>query len=128
LAATSETGYDFTEWTEGGTTVSADPTYSFTVNSNRTLVANFDELSNILKYEKDFVTIYPNPTADFLYIKLKNQTGNRITVKLFSFDGKLLQISKDSDIIDMGKYSSGVYFIEIEIEGVRYMKKLIKNE
>ena len=39
--ATANTGYTFTNWTENGNVVSTNANYSFTVNSNRTLVANF---------------------------------------------------------------------------------------
>ena len=39
--ATANTGYTFTNWTENGNVVSTNANYSFTVTSNRTLVANF---------------------------------------------------------------------------------------
>lgn len=39
--ATAATGYTFTNWTENGTVVSTDASYSFTVDANHTLVANF---------------------------------------------------------------------------------------
>jgi len=41
LSATAEDGYDFVNWTENGTEVSANSNYSFTVTESRTLVANF---------------------------------------------------------------------------------------
>lgn len=41
LSATPSYGYVFLRWTENGNQVSTNPTYSFTVNGNRTLVANF---------------------------------------------------------------------------------------
>ena len=41
LTATPSTGYDFVNWTENGTPVSTEPTYSFEVAGDRTLVANF---------------------------------------------------------------------------------------
>ena len=41
LTATANTGYTFANWTENGSTVSTDASYSFTVTSNRNLVANF---------------------------------------------------------------------------------------
>ncbi len=41
VTATANTGYMFTNWTEGGIVVSSFPSYSFTLNSNRTIVANF---------------------------------------------------------------------------------------
>ena len=39
--ATANSGYTFVNWTEDGTQVSTNPSYSFTVNGNRNLVANF---------------------------------------------------------------------------------------
>ena len=41
VVATANEGYDFVDWTENGIAVSTDASYSFTVTSNRTLVANF---------------------------------------------------------------------------------------
>jgi uncharacterized repeat protein (TIGR02543 family) len=43
VAATPKTGYTFTNWTDSGSTtsVSTSPSYQFTVNGNRALVANF---------------------------------------------------------------------------------------
>lgn len=42
--ATPNTGYRFVNWTEDGTAVSTSRDYTFTANSNRTLVANFEEV------------------------------------------------------------------------------------
>lgn len=39
--ATAATGYTFTNWTENGSVVSTDASYTFTVNANRNLVAHF---------------------------------------------------------------------------------------
>ncbi|MBO6025796.1 MAG: hypothetical protein J6P73_00945, partial [Bacteroidales bacterium] len=41
LSATANTGYSFVNWTENGSQVSTNPTYSFTVSGNRALEANF---------------------------------------------------------------------------------------
>ena len=41
LTATANTGYTFTNWTENGNVVSTNASYSFTVEANRNLVANF---------------------------------------------------------------------------------------
>ena len=43
LVATPNTGYNFTNWTENGTVVSTNATYTFTATANRTLVANFTQ-------------------------------------------------------------------------------------
>ena len=41
LTATANTVYTFTNWTENGSLVSTNASYTFTVTGNRTLVANF---------------------------------------------------------------------------------------
>lgn len=45
VRATEATGYNFVNWSEGGSTVSSSESYTFTLNSNRTLVANFSPIS-----------------------------------------------------------------------------------
>jgi hypothetical protein len=42
LTATANEGYDFLNWTENGTVVSSDATYTFNVTGDRNLVANFE--------------------------------------------------------------------------------------
>jgi len=56
VTATTNTGYTFTNWTEGLTIVSTDANYIFTINGNRTLVANF----TAIQYT---VTLSSNPAA-----------------------------------------------------------------
>src|SRR5262249_24446947 len=41
VTATAKSGFSFTNWTENGTVVSSSANYTFTLNGNRTLVANF---------------------------------------------------------------------------------------
>ena len=43
VTATPNTGYHFVNWTENGTAVSSDASYTFTVTSDRDLVANFSQ-------------------------------------------------------------------------------------
>ena len=57
LTASANSGFVFLKWTENGTQVSTNPTYSFTVNSNRTLVAHFQ--SQPSQYT---ITLSANPT------------------------------------------------------------------
>ena len=45
IVAMPAEGYTFVNWTENGEVVSTEATYSFTVEGNRNLVANFDEVN-----------------------------------------------------------------------------------
>ena len=57
VSATANSNYTFVNWTENGTQVSTNPTYSFTVNGNRTLVAHFQNIPN--QYT---ISLSANPT------------------------------------------------------------------
>jgi len=59
ISAVPNTGYSFANWTENGTVVSTDASYTFTVTANRTLVANFTE-NNAGDY---IIAISSNPSA-----------------------------------------------------------------
>ena len=60
VSATPAEGYTFTNWTEGGTEVSTDASYTFTVSDNRTLVANFTRTRTAPR-PRD---IYPAPARE----------------------------------------------------------------
>ena len=44
LTATANSGYGFTNWTQNGSQVSTNPSYTFTVTGNATYTANFHQL------------------------------------------------------------------------------------
>ena len=48
VTATANNGYTFSNWTENGTSVSTNASYSFTISGNRNLVANFTQ--NVVNY------------------------------------------------------------------------------
>jgi hypothetical protein len=58
VTATPNSGYQFVNWTENGTAVSSSPSYSFTVTSNRDLVAHFTNQT-----QSYTVAVSANPTA-----------------------------------------------------------------
>ena len=59
VTATPNNGYRFVNWTDNSTVVSTDATYSFTVNNDRDLVANFSQ-QGVVSYT---ITATANPTA-----------------------------------------------------------------
>ena len=57
VSATANNGFTFTNWTENGNVVSTQANYTFTVTSNRTLVANFQAQA-----QNYTITVSANPT------------------------------------------------------------------
>ena len=53
VTATANTGYTFTNWTENGTVVSTNRSYTFNVTGNRTLVANFAQQNYTISVSAD---------------------------------------------------------------------------
>ncbi len=89
--------YNFTNWSENGTVISTDATYTFTLNSNRNLVANFTKStlincillsSNPLNggttsgggtyYPGETITIKATPNTDFTFVSW-SEDGNWIS-------------------------------------------------
>ena len=56
VTASANTGYAFANWTENGNVVSTQANYTFTVNGNRTLVANFTPQQYTITATADPVT------------------------------------------------------------------------
>ena len=131
LAATPETGCRFVNWTEDGSEVSFDLTYSFTVTEDRTLVANFEDPTSISELENNVsFIVYPNPAKDFVNIQLNNiEFNNNLDVQLNLFDslGRKLEVSTgliNSSIIqiDVSDKPGGIYYLQIGINN-----KIIKT-
>jgi len=84
LTATAGTGYNFIDWTENGMQVSTDDNYSFIVNRNRTMIANFGNTTDIIAINDNLdINIFPNPTTGKVTIK-----GNNIElIRIFNIYG-----------------------------------------
>ena len=76
--ATANSGYTFLNWTESGTVVSAQANYTFTVNSNRTLVANFQSTAPVGAINGKFTI---NSSDDKVYFSQGNLQYNKTTTE-----------------------------------------------
>ena len=79
------------------------------------------------------ITIYPNPAHQTLNIDFgdSHKNATQVIVKLFTVEGKsiLNSTSKNSRnlSLDISTLANGIYFVEINIDGTRVTKKLVKN-
>lgn len=61
-------------------------------------------------------TVFPNPAADFLTLRIEMVDGMEISYKLFDIGGRLLEdrrITEIETILYMGRFSPGTYFLKI---------------
>ncbi len=85
------------------------------------------KLTGILNHDDiDEIKVYPNPTSgkinvvvtDNTKVSIYNSIGNRILSK---------DINGSNNVIDIGKFESGLYIFEINTNNIRVQQKVIKE-
>ena len=117
--------YTFVNWTENGTEVSLDLSYSFTATSNRQLVAHLSYVTDIEEIGEKGVSIYPNPTTGIVII-ICDETAQ---ISVFNAFGQLLlnyNPCGNNHTIDLSTFPSGLYLIKILGENGILTSQIIK--
>jgi len=75
---------------------------------------------------ESLLSIYPNPSSDFVYLKADNALFGKI-YSFFDLNGKLLKRAtlNENSAIDMSEFASGIYCIKIE--GNNQTFKIVKH-
>jgi hypothetical protein len=68
-------------------------------------------------------SIYPNPAQDFLFIETQQPIE---TVKIYNLQGQLIKEISESTI-DVSQLNSGMYFVQVIVEGKTQALKFIKE-
>jgi len=76
-------------------------------------------------------TVYPNPTTDFLTLKIADSENQNMSYWLYGVGGNLFETKKilsSETQISIGNQVSGIYFLKV-ISGTKEVKtfKIIKN-
>lgn len=111
LIVSANSAFVFLNWTENGDVVSTDANYSFTVNGNRTLIANF--YYDAIEEFANSIVINPNPTKGF--VRIETEDLKHITIN--NMFGQIIYDCKASGnefAYDFSRYEAGVYLIRIE--------------
>jgi len=84
------------------------------------------QVLGVTELEKDNVKIYPNPTADFVHIKL-NSKSKIEDAQIYDLSGKLIiQANLESEKLDLRSLPQGVYMIIFKNSDIKPIK-IIKN-
>ena len=62
------------------------------------------------------LAVFPNPTADLLYLRVKDYNSEDLQYQLFDFNGRLLvksQITLATTTIQMAQYPPAVYLLQV---------------
>ena len=76
------------------------------------------------------IRLYPNPTEDQLYVDFPVEAGENYTIKIIDVTGKLVQtysVKGRSNIIDISKLQSDLYFITFTSGTKYFTTKFLKN-
>ena len=84
VSATANTGYTFTNWTENGNVVSTNASYTFNVEGNRSLVANFEANTIPLSQGCNWFSSNMEITLDDLKAALLSALNNASGIKITS--------------------------------------------
>jgi len=128
LKASASKGYNFINWTENGTQVSTDSTYSFTANANRTLVANFVIISVITAFsETNSIIVYPNPLSNELTIESENLNENA-KVEIINSAGQVVFACAmtTKTTIQTSHFPKGIYLLKVENGKTFEIRKIVK--
>jgi hypothetical protein len=101
-----------------GYTISGVDAINYTLTQPESLKANITITTGIkdIKSEKLSYSLYPNPTSDFVTLKIENYNNEKLSYILFDSRGKILenkQIFSNETQIQMQNLYSGTYFIGI---------------
>lgn len=84
------------------------------------------QVLGVSELEKDNVKIYPNPTADFIYVKL-NSKSKIESAEIHDLSGKLVFTTKlESERLDLRQLQQGVYMIVFKNSDIKPIKIIKK--
>jgi len=95
------------------------------IQANVGNVTSIEEISFLKK-----VKLFPNPTSDFLFIKIPNKKNGNFQFSITDILGKtmleksFLENEKTEFSIDVKNWSSGIYFFKIKMEGAERVWKV----
>ena len=102
VTATANEGYTFANWTENNIQVSTEASYTFEVNANRSLVANFEEYHpegaylTIVGHTPDAAPVNEETSMSLSLKNVGTEPTNGITTVTLSCDDERMTIANDT--------------------------------
>ena len=129
VTITVETNEDwaFQNWTENGTVVAEDKTFTFIATANRNFVANLLYTEGVGEQTGNNLVLYPNPVNNKLTVEAHEALG---TVEIFNLMGALVYSQKDcTDKVEINTsdLQSGIYFIRMTNDKVSETRRFVKE-
>lgn len=119
--------HPFLNWTANGQVVSTANPYTFVVEGDIELVANFYG-TGVNEETEQKVTVSPNPTKGFVNIECENMKD----IAICSLDGRVVktysELNTNAFTLDMTGLSKGIYILHIKLMNETIINKKIIKE
>ena len=125
VTATANPNYEFVNWTENGNVVSTNAVYSFTVNTNRTLVANFAFNDGVNENTIE-IALYPNPVNNLLNVVASEDINN---LEVYNITGALVYSNSNCSKkveINTSAFATGTYVIRMTTQSTTEVRRFVK--
>ena len=117
----------FLNWTENGSIVSEEKTFTFTATENRNFVANLEYTEGVGEQNGSQTVIYPNPVNDKLTVVAEEAIG---IVEIYNLMGAMVYSQKNCTNkveINTTDLQSGIYFIRLTNDKVSETRRFVKE-
>ena len=105
-----------------------DGTYAVVITDNNCIDTSLCEIVNGVSVDEKGVvniSIYPNPTIDIVHINTDVNFDRGVFMDL---SGRVLfSVSLSVKSIDLSTLPKGIYVLQLELDGVKYQKRIIKE-
>ena len=136
VKANPNDGYDFVSWTENDIEVSTSAIYQFTVEGNRTLVANFiPNISIKANSITENFSVIPSVITESAEFFIKNVKSNKGEIILHSITGQKVEtifsghfhdgLNRVKWNVQKSKLSKGVYVVTFETDTERKALRIV---
>jgi len=126
VTANALNGFTFIEWTENGSQVSTDASYTFTLAADRSLVANFNALMGKDNAANTAFNVYPNPSSGRIMIEAESSGELRVYNSAGQQISQFQLIGKQTEIVLNG---SGIFILSLQDTkgNISYSKIILGN-
>jgi PKD repeat protein len=124
IEALPNPNHRFVQWNDGNT----DNPREFTVTRDSIFMAIFESTTSIIDLETSNISVYPNPTRDYIHIVLPDNVY-RAVFTLYDMQSKMLlqQEISSQDVVSVSHLAKGIYIYNVITDKQNYTGKLIIN-
>jgi hypothetical protein len=125
IEAITNTGYRFVKWNDD---ITQNPR-TVIVLSDTSFTAEFEVEIGITDLETSTITIYPNPTREYIHIILPENVSNAVFT-IYDMQGKALiqQNINNQDVVSVSNLAAGIYIYSVRTDKEKHEGKLIINK